>query len=275
MTTTKTIVVVPDIQAPKHDKAALAAVVKFIGDVQPDEVIQIGDALDFEGPARWTKDTREEYAFDVEQEAEDFRREFIEPVRAVYDGKFGMIEGNHDLRPRAYLEKYAPALQSKSRHYHFDVLCDFASWNVDLLPAFHEFHPGHVATHGHLGRIGLRPVAGMTALGAAMRWGKSVIMGHTHRMAAIPYTTGVGEAKTIWGVEVGNLMDPNQADYLKGTPGNWQRGFAVIHCAKSGAIQPECIYFRPDNSFDYQGQSWCPPGTPVRDANGRFKKRGQ
>jgi hypothetical protein len=69
-------------------------------------------------------------------------------------------------------------------------------------------------------------------------------------------------------------MDPAQAGYLKGTPGNWQRGFAVIHCAKSGAIQPECIYFRPDNSFDYQGQCWTPPGAPARDANGRFTKKG-
>lgn len=270
---TKTIVVVPDIQYPKHSAAALAAVVQFIGDVQPDEVIQIGDALDFEGPARWTKDTREEYAGDVEQESEDFRDEFIKPVRAVYSGKFGMIEGNHDLRPRAYLEKYAPALMSKSRHFHMDVLCDFAEHDVTLLPPFYEFHPGHLATHGHLGRIGLRQVAGMTAYGAALRWGKSVVMGHTHSMAAIPYTTGALEGRTIWGVEVGNLMDPAQAGYLKGTPGNWQRGFAVLHCAKSGAIQPECIYFRPDNSFDYQGQSWAPTGAPVRDANGRFTKK--
>jgi predicted phosphodiesterase len=271
---TKTIVVVPDIQYPKHDRAALAAVVQFIADTQPDEVVQIGDALDFEGPARWTKDTREEYAFDVEAESEGLRDDFIKPVRAAYSGPFGMIEGNHDLRPRAYLEKYAPALQSKSRHFHFDVLCDFAAWDVELLPPFYEFWRGHVATHGHLGRIGLRHDAGMTALGAAKRWGKSVIMGHTHRMAAIPFTTGVGEEKTIWGVEAGNLMDPAQAGYLKGTPGNWQRGFVVIHCAKSGAIQPECIYFRPDNSFDYQGQCWTPPGAPARDANGRFTKKG-
>ncbi|MEV5879282.1 metallophosphoesterase [Streptomyces sp. NPDC052101] len=258
----QTVVVCPDSQNPKHDPVALKAIVEFIADIQPTGVIHIGDALDFEGPARWTKDTRKEYAGNVEQEAEGFTREFIESVRAVHDGFFGIHEGNHDLRPRQYLEKYAPAL-ADSKFFNLENLCRFEDYGVRRLPDFYEVFPDVITTHGHLGRIRLAQVAGMTALNAAKRFTKSVVMGHTHRAAAIPHTLGIGAPKTIWGVEVGHIMDESCADYLKGSPGDWQKAFGVLHYSKSGNFLPEIVYMDSNNEFEFGGYRYLQEGVNV------------
>src|SRR5690606_19916072 len=136
-------------------------------------------------------------------------------LRDVYSGPVGVIEGNHDERPRTYLAKYAPAL-AESKAFHIDALLGFDDFGIRWLPDFYEFAPDWVATHGHRGGIRLTQDAGKTALNAAIRFGSSVVMGHTHRLGAVPKTIGYdGNMRTLWGVEVGNLMNMKLAGYLK------------------------------------------------------------
>ena|SRR5690606_15386544 len=238
---TKRICFVPDLQVPFHDRKALKAVLRFVGEYQPDEVVQIGDLADFPQPSRWNKDTRGEFEGSVFADAQEIKRQFLEPLRDVYEGPVGVLEGNHDERPRVYLDKYAPAL-SGTRAFDLDVLLDFESYKVDLLPDFYEVAPGWVATHGHKGGIRLNPNAGYTAMNAAKRFDKSVIMGHTHRLAALNHTYGYGGdiKKILYGVEVGNLMSMKQAGYLKGGTANWQQGFAILH-VDGNTVRPEVI----------------------------------
>ena len=93
---TETVVCIPDTHYPAHDKKALAAVIRFIGEIQPDQVVHIGDLMDFPQPSRWTKDTRAEFEGSVYDDAIRCKREFLEPLREVYDGPVGVHEGNHD-----------------------------------------------------------------------------------------------------------------------------------------------------------------------------------
>lgn len=225
----KTIVVISDTQIPYEDRRAVRAVLDFIGETQPAEVVQIGDLLDFPQPSRWNKDTRGEFEGSVYADCDKARKRFLDPLRAVYDGPVGVIEGNHDERPRVYLEKYAPALAG-SNQFDFDQLLDFDAYGIDVLPGFYDFAPGWVMAHGHRGGIRLSQTAGMTAYAAAERFSKSVIIGHTHRLAKISKTKGYDGRviQTLTGVEVGNLMDMRQATYLKGGTPNWQQGFAVV-----------------------------------------------
>lgn len=226
---TETYVVVSDVQAPYEDRKALRAVLSFIGDYQPDEVVQIGDLADFPQPSRWNKDTRGEFEGSIYEDAKYVKQRFFEPLRAVYDGPVKVFEGNHDERPRVYLSKYAPALAG-THAFDLDVLLDFDGYGVELLPEFYKFAPGWLMTHGHRGGIRLSPNAGSTALNAAKRFGASVIMGHTHRLAQVSHTYGYGGdiSSTLTGVEVGNLMNMKLAQYLKGGTANWQQGFAVV-----------------------------------------------
>jgi metallophosphoesterase superfamily enzyme len=223
------IFVFPDTQLRFEDRKALKRVIEFVGEYQPDEVVHIGDLADFPQPSRWSKDTAAEFQGSVFEDAEYIKRKFFDPLRAVYSGPVGVIEGNHDERPRVYLAKYAPAL-AESRAFHMDTMLGFDEFGIEWLPDFYEIAPGWVATHGHKGGIRLTQDAGKTALNAAIRFGKSVVMGHTHRLAAVPKSYGYdGNMSTLWGVEVGNLMDMRQAGYLKGATANWQQGFAILH----------------------------------------------
>jgi hypothetical protein len=111
-----------------------------------------------------------------------------------------------------------------------DVLLDFDSFGMTMLPERYDVAPGWVTTHGHKGQITLSRNGGFTALGAAKKFTKSVVMGHTHRLGLVHDTTGYGGEVKQWvtGMEVGNLMDMKKAHYLKGGTANWQQGFGLL-----------------------------------------------
>lgn len=225
-----TICVMPDIQAPYEDRKFVKALIRFIGEYNPDEVVNIGDLADYPQPSRWSKDTRAEFEGSIYEDSDYIKRNVLEPLRTAYSGPIGVLEGNHDLRPREYLEKYAPAL-SGATNFNFENLLDFEGFDVTRLPDFYEFTSGWVMTHGHLANIRLSQISAQTALNAAKKLGQSVIMGHTHRLGIASHTEGYNAKVTrhLTGVEVGHAMDMRQATYLKkGTP-NWQQGFAMVY----------------------------------------------
>lgn len=203
-------------------------VLRVIKTLRPDRIIHTGDIMDYPQPSRWTRGTREEFEGSVYETSKKAVVDIIEPLRAVYSGPIGIHEGNHDARPRIYVEKYAPALASDDR---FDIatLLEFEQHGIERLPDFHQIAPGWLTTHGHLGGIRLAQTAGNTALNAARRIGASIIMGHTHRAGLCSFTMGLGgKTHTLTGVEVGHIMDPKKVTYLKGATGNWQQGIAVV-----------------------------------------------
>jgi predicted phosphodiesterase len=253
----KRIVIISDTQIPYDDRKALKAVVRFIGDYQPDQLVHIGDLMDFPQPSRWNKGTAGEFEGSVFEDCEQAKRRFLEPIREVYDGPFGVHEGNHDERARTYLSKYAPAL-AESGAFNIETLLSFEDFGIELLPEFHDVAPGWITTHGHRGGIKLSQIAGNTALNAAKKFLKSVVMGHTHRMGIGSYTYGVGgekkNEKVVTGMEVGNLMDMRQAQYLKGGTGNWQQGFGVL-TVDGQHVKPEAVPISRGR-FTVDGHTW-------------------
>lgn len=248
------IAILPDTHYPAHDRKALDAVINFIGEIQPDQVISIGDLMDYPQPSRWTKDTRAEFEGSVYEDSEKAFEQFLKPLREVYSGPIGIHEGNHDERPRVYMEKYAPAL-AQTDMFNFDKLCRFEELGIEKLPEFYDIAPGWITTHGHRGGIRLNQNAGITALNGAIRVNKSVVMGHTHRLGLSHRTTGIGgKQERLTGFEVGNLMDQTKAGYLKGATGNWQTGFGVLE------IDGKHVQSRPipiDNGrFIYNGKAY-------------------
>lgn len=251
----KRIVILPDTQMPYDDRKALKAVIKFIGDYKPDQLIHIGDVADFPQPSRWNKDTAGEFEGSVFEDCEQIKRRLLEPIRKVYDGPFGIHEGNHDERPRTYLQKYAPAL-AESGAFNIETLLDFNSFGVQLLPEFYKVAPDWMTTHGHRGQISLSRMAGSTALNAGKKFLTSVIMGHTHRQGIQSHTFGVGGGinKIITGMEVGHLMNQRVAHYLKGGTGNWQMGFGLL-TVDGQHVKPELVPIHR-GKFTVDGHTW-------------------
>ena len=251
----KRIVILPDSQLPYDDRRVLKALIRFIGDFQPDEVVHIGDVMDFPQPSRWNKGTAGEFEGSVFRDADDAKRRLLEPLRAVYDGPVGIHEGNHDERPRTYLSKYAPAL-AESGAFNLDTLLDFDGFGVKMLPEFYDIAPGWISTHGHKGGISLSRHAGHTALNAASKFQKSVVIGHTHRVGLAAHSFGFDNkiTKTVHGFEVGHLMDMKKAHYLKGAAGNWQQGFGLL-TVDGQHVKPEPIFISKGR-FTVDGQVW-------------------
>ncbi|ASR86507.1 metallophosphoesterase [Mycobacterium phage Changeling] len=252
----KRIVVIPDTQIPFDDPRALRAVIKFIGDWNPDGVIHIGDLMDYPSPARWSKGTAEEFYPVMLEHNEIAKRRFLGPLRKVYDGPIEVHEGNHDLRPRDYLTKYAPALAEFEDSFHIEKMLDFNGFGIKLLPDFNEIAPGWVTTHGHRGSMSISRIAGATALNGAKRFNKSVVMGHTHRLGVITESFGFGSVigKAVTGFEVGNLMDMSAASYLKGGTGNWQQGFGIL-TIDGPYVKPEVVPIE-NGRFAVDGDIW-------------------
>ncbi len=166
----------------------------------------------------------------------------------------GKVHLTGNSRPRQYLTKYAPAL-SDFDVFRFEKMLEFDSFGIERAPDFWDFAPGWVMTHGHLGGIRLSQTAGGSAIGAAKKFLKSVVMGHTHRMAVLPVTLGYGDTETtLFGVEVGHMMDPRKAQYLKGAAANWQAGFVILNVDReAGIVIPEPIFVHGD-TFKVDGE---------------------
>ncbi|MFD8142589.1 metallophosphoesterase [Streptomyces sp. NPDC059708] len=257
-----------DTQMPYEDNRAMRNVINFIGDYQPDAVVQIGDLVDYPEPSRWNAGTKSEFQTNVLKDSDYAKRKFLAPLRDVYDGPVGVLEGNHDLRPRTYLAKNAPAL-ADAKFFDLDQLLDFDGFGVELLPAYYDIAPGWVAVHGHETK-GMSQIPGRTALSKALKAGTSLVMGHTHKLAVCPHSTGYdGRFKVTYGFEVGHLMDARKASYLKGGPANWQRGFGLLLAGRFDAT-PVPVPVDADGSFVVDGTRY---GALVRSATGRFTSK--
>ena len=237
----KRIVIISDTQIPFDDRRAVKSVIQFIKDTQPDEVIHIGDLMDYPSPSRWTKGTAEEFSRRIKPDSEQAKKRLLGPLRAAYSGPVGILEGNHDKRPFEYLGKFAPALVEYADQFRFENLLDFDGFGVVKLPEFHKPAPGWVITHGDVGGIRLSQKAGDTAHNAMLRFNESVIIGHTHRQGIKPHTFGYGgKVDTLWSMEVGHLMNMKLAQYLKGATANWQSGFALL-TVDARHVKPELV----------------------------------
>ncbi|MEU6704747.1 metallophosphoesterase [Streptomyces wuyuanensis] len=267
----KRVVVISDLQVPYHDPKALKNLISFVGDYQPDELYQIGDLNDYETPSRWNEGTKMEYRQQVREESDLTKRIFFEPVRAVYSGPFGILEGNHDLRPRTYLSTKAPALAEFADDFHFSKLLDFDAFGISLTPAFHKVGPDTVLIHGHEVK-GMSQVAGGTAARHCAKTGMNVVMGHTHRLGVIRSTQTCGDlVRMRWGFEVGNIMARRKAQYLgAGGVANWQSGFGILYVGDHD-VSPYPIDMRRDGSFVVEGERY---GKIVRGVGGRFASKG-
>ncbi|MGN9782818.1 metallophosphoesterase [Nonomuraea sp. ZG12] len=265
---TKRIVVVSDVQLPFEDKRALKNVLAFIGEYQPDAVYQIGDLMDYPTPSRWSKGTRSEFEQLVIKHSDYGKLHFLEPLRRVYSGHLGILEGNHDERPRVYLAQNAPALAEFADSLHFSKLLDFDGFGVELVKPFFKVGPDTVLIHGHEIK-GMSQIAGTTAFNHAMKAGANVIMGHTHRLGVRRHTSQYigGKATRRWGFEVGNLMDVKKTQYLgAGGVANWQQGFGILYVGKYD-VSPYAIDIWPDGSFVVEGERY---GALKRGGDGKF-----
>lgn len=226
----RTIVVMPDVQAPLHDVKLVDKFIDFLGDYEPDELAQVGDFTDSTEISRWVRGKKTEYAGDL-QAGFDATKNILDRIREVLSGRFRVVRSNHDDRLELYIESCAPGLASLDV-LSLEHLAGFDEYEVEFVrDEVVEIAPGWVMAHGDEGS--LSPSAGRTAFGLAKnKFGVSTVCGHTHRAGMTSESTGYnGRVRnTLTGLEVGHFMDMTKADYLKkkGVAANWQQAFGIL-----------------------------------------------
>ena len=244
----KTIVCVSDLQIPYHDKRAVENLAKFIKAYKPTEVVSVGDEMDMQTISKWAKGTPLEYERSIGRDRDTTVR-VLEALKVKH-----MIRSNHTDRLFNTVMMRAPGLLGLPELN----LPQFLRLD-DIGTTYHtkpyELAPNWLLMHGDEGSI--NPTGGLTALNLAKRTGKSVVCGHTHRMGLAHFTQAYGDSapKTIWGMEVGNLMKYRDAKYIKGGLFTWQQGFGILR-VEGNVVTPQVIPIQKDGTFIVDGRVW-------------------
>lgn len=242
-------ILLPDIHIPIHHVKAVAAVLEFIGQMDPDEVHQQGDLLDAASVSRWARGTINEKNGSLQREL-DALDKFWEQLRAVYGGKVSLIEdANHDRRIQMYAESQAHAFAGL-RALDTKTLFHLDKYDVQLAKAPYKIAPGVISIHG----THVRAQPGASVLAEMDKYDSSVVMGHVHRAAVVYRPRGAaGTRAPRFGLEGGCLIDARKADYLgSGSPNNWQLGISLLWIDGKD-VHPEFVPISDKGVLHYQG----------------------
>lgn len=244
----KLIVAISDLQVPYHDKRAVNNVAAFIKATKPDTVVSVGDEMDMQTISKWAKGTALEY----EQSIARDRDETVEVLQALQVKH--VIRSNHTDRLFNTVALRAPGLLGLPE-LTLGAFLRFEQLGITYHRKPYELAPGWLLMHGDEGNISQN--GGTTALNLAKKTGKSIVCGHTHRMGLVHHTeafSGV-PTRTLWGLEVGNLMDAKKASYLKAGISNWQQGFGLLW-VDGKTVTPQLIPIQKDGTFVALGKMW-------------------
>lgn len=252
----KTTLIIPDIQYPYHDSLALAKLIKVAKDHQPDQIIQIGDGIDFPQVSQWSKGTAGEYADTLQEHIDGYRKGVLIPLReAAPEAAITWIEGNHDLRLREFVRKYAAPL-TNLRALEVESL-----FGLEELGIRYERGPLRVATntlvvHGHESG-GYCASASAWDAKFSKRYGseRNVIFGHTHQPFLITRSYGYdGKVTPRFTMNAGSIMDPVAATYIKDGAVNWTMSFGFL-TDDGKRVYPELVTM-VDRGFIFRGEKY-------------------
>jgi hypothetical protein len=171
-----------------QDKKALKVVSGVIQDIQPEQIVHLGDLLDCYTISDFRRDPAR---LSTLQDEIDEAQDHISGMRALAPkAKFTLLEGNHEHR----LEKaiwtlpgaaaQLPKLKVFQKAMTWPNLLRTEDLGVAFLPYAGQSKvkvlPNIIVKHGDI----VRPAGGYSAKGEHGKYGKSGISGHTHRMGA-------------------------------------------------------------------------------------------
>ncbi len=228
------VIVLPDLQIPYHDEAALSAVEKYMADERWDEWVQLGDFVDLDHLSKFSKDAaRKLNGKSLEGDYAAGRKILDKHSRILRKKnpacKMTLIEGNHEIRVEKFIDAN-PQLQGsieverglglKERGIRW-----VRFWRDGDLHKIGRAYFGHGKYHG-----------GNHAAKHVSNYGVNIFYGHTHDAQCVSKALW-GRDATIVGQSLGCLCRYD-LEYVGEHPTNWQQAFGVF-------------WFRPGGFFNY------------------------
>lgn len=237
-------VVINDLQIPFVDEAVLDLVLGFIDDIQPNGVVLNGDVVDCYSIGGFAKNP----LTDAQLTREISEAEAVMERLSVIENKV-WIGGNHEDRLRRFVWNHAPQFAGLDVA-SFPRLFHLADYGFDWIDYGDFYTIGKLlVTHGDL----VRQDSGATARAHFAKFGRSLLIGHTHRMGAY-YKTRLGKPYVAY--ENGCLCSL-KPEWTKHP--DWQQGFSVVHHETDGAFYVQQIpIFRRNGkpTFFYGEELW-------------------
>jgi len=283
----ETAVILPDMQMgyykksleqnaqlePIHDEKAISIALKLVEDMNPDQVVLLGDNLDF---AEFGKYLTAPTFKQLTQATIDRATLLCAQIRAAApNAKITWIAGNHEARLARYVQMNAEAAFGLTRGKLNDELRD--NWPVLSVPnlcRMDEFQVEYLSGYPEsflalnenlIIRHGDRVTSnGSTTTKYLNDAHKSVIYGHIHRVE-VAYRTRVSEAgpRTIMAASPGCLCridgavpstksgsDEFGRPLMQGAE-NWQQGLAVVQYQPKGVKEE---WFNYEQMWIYNGR---------------------
>lgn len=230
MAKTRSTMVIPDVQFPYHDQVVLDKLIKVARKYQPDQIVQIGDGIDFPTVSQWSKGTAGEYADTLQEHIDGYHEDVLVPLRdAAPKARVLWLEGNHDLRLQDFVKKYAAPLTAL-RALTLDHLFELDALEIEYVKGPIRIATNTLAVHGHESG-GYCASQSAWDVKFAKRYGsdKSFVFGHTHQPFLITRAFGYsGKVSPRFTMNVGSIMDPVAATYVKDGAVSWQQSFAWL-----------------------------------------------
>lgn len=225
------LVSLSDLQLPFVDEPLLAAVLSFVEDFKPHDIILNGDILDCFSIS--TFDQRPERLFNLDDEMMQ-AADIIRALKrvAAKDCKVYFVFGNHEERMEKEIWRRAQSfsfmVKTIPEAMELDTLCE------GYVPyGKHVDYLGFVFTHGNF----VSAFSAYTARKHYERYRSSGVNGHTHRMGSYSATDMHNRSHT-W-LEQGCLCRKD-LDYVRGV-GNWQQGF-LWGVVADNALHPQLAH---------------------------------
>lgn len=225
----KTTILVPDIQYPYHDALMMDKLLRVIKDVQPEAIVQIGDGIDFPQVSRWSKGTAGEYAPTLQKHIDGFKGLLSQIRDAAPKARITWLEGNHDLRLQEFVRSYAAPLTTL-RALEVGNLFGLSDLSIEYLKGPLHIGTNTYAVHGHESG-GYAATASAWDLKFVKRYGsdQSIVFGHTHQPFLSTRAIGFnGNVKPRFTMNIGSVMDPTHAHYVKDGSVSWTPSFGIL-----------------------------------------------
>lgn len=231
------VLVLPDMQiyAINDDIAGLdletwRAVLKYIDDYKWDEVIILGDFLDFNCISHHNKDLpRLTHGQSVTSDYRAGNKILDQLQKAAEGAKITLLEGNHEYR----YERLTDALPVFEGLMDVEDGLRLKERGIKYVRAWSK---GDVYEIGKANFIHGLYINEFHAKKHVMQFGTNIFYGHTHDVQSYSQILR-GDNKTIVGQSLGCLC-VYDLPYMRGRPSKWQQAFGVFH-------------FLPDGFFNY------------------------
>jgi predicted phosphodiesterase len=216
----RSILAIPDVHVPYHDKRAWALVLRVIKATQPDHVVIMGDFMDCYSVSSFPRDPARVSCLVSELHAANRELDKLQEIMAE---QVTFLEGNHERRAARYIEQKAPELHGM---VHLADLARDRRWR--WVPYREHIIMGKLAFAHDIGHAGKGAV--QQSLDAM---GHNLVIGHTHRAGICYGGTVKGEHRVA--MSCGWLGDVTKIDYMhRAKTRDWQHGFGWVRQAENG-----------------------------------------